>query len=352
MDDQNTLFGSLFSEEGTNLDFHIQEQAMKRQKICNGEKVDKLSDPKPPSKIQVVGILQKLLQLSSICKADRMKRDRLHTLSSFISKLAEEIPFIFPRKSSRGYQFQKFHEMFHIPNDIWKFGMLQETGCSEGERLLKEDHIRIGKSISKNSNETAALSCMERQQEKLLTRLFDQNYSSQSFQEPTFLTFPNRSNVEVEITASSETLPATKWFYTKNGQDFIPHVSISKFIINYYQNCGSTSMEVSSSFQLNGKNVQSESLFGEGKVDFLQYYHTEGDQVKKTIGQFLFAFREKHMDFKHDNNSGWKIAVHKCTREKKRIQMSHFHTLEENVFSCSRTRKFSSSNCFFSNHRI
>jgi hypothetical protein len=70
-------------------------------------------------------------------------------LLGFISRLQRKLITYFPRDTGTGWAFQKFHELLHFPGIISSVGMMMNSDCAWGERLLKRNGKRPGRTVLK-----------------------------------------------------------------------------------------------------------------------------------------------------------------------------------------------------------
>ncbi len=87
-------------------------------------------------------LLEALLTFHAWCKCRDSFRcstqDDIDDIRHSIATLLDMVKSRFPRNVGNGWDLQKFHELLHVPDDIFRFGSPRNTDAGPGERSLKD----------------------------------------------------------------------------------------------------------------------------------------------------------------------------------------------------------------------
>ena len=220
-----------------------------------------------------------------------------------------------PRVDGNNWKIPKFHDMMHIVDDIEKFGMIKESGTSEGERLMKEVYIKIGRSLSPKSNEKLSKDIMCNISSQYAINMLGIDMFVKNSRERSHIKIPKESQAMFFVNTYKENNSETSdWEYLYQQEYMTSMSQIPKVILSFFEQDHKVEHgwhEVVYSFSLKEMTIRSNPFDTKTRSDFVSFTEILAGRHIQRLGRVVMIYQ--NCSEENDLLIGWKALIHTST---------------------------------------
>ena len=275
--------------------------------------------PSKPSLMQIIDLLDHVLVMNALSTCSRIPRQQLAVINKSVTNILGMLVCYLPR-CKLSWQLQKFHEWRHILDDILKFGLPLDFGCSEGERLMKEVYLRDCRMSNRTCTRQINQHSLELMRTMQYIEEYQRRYSSKRQDTKPVGIHPTLPKIH-SIQFGKEIRTSPHW-----SENQKPNVRWNLALIDFL-NCflprkQDLCLEYTSCLKHNNKLIRAEPFIKfSPRFDWVEY--TDGSPMNSLIGKVLFIFRKR-------GKTGWSFMLHQASHDptfQRKLHSVSIHTL-------------------------